>query len=575
MWNRFKNNLKEFFRIFKLEFKTNFGGHRLKMLKFLGVLIVPFLYGFIYIFAMWNPITNTKASDMAIIASDKMAQEDEVYKAMMKKVDHLNDKSKTITLKKATIPANDLYSHDDVFKNEIGKHNISIVIQPIHEKNSNNTKTLNLTEYIGNVFAYALNEKQSLPGSSLFKLINALIHTVSPNTNTAIDKIGVSKLVADAIHNSTQKFTAPFKMYFNYKKNYVLGFGASNKILGSETIMKIIKSALSSQAPQDKKMTDAIKKATIEKYAALNGVVPGSAPTAQLVANVEKAITQINNIIDKKFDTFDPRIIMNEFEGKGEIEQYGFGLAPLFICVGLWIGALSTTLMVTPKMHERNTSKVKTFFAKLSLIWIANILQETILLGALIGIGFYSLGTKLPLFFLTGYLVAMLFSTMVFSIRCAIPTKITGIILVTFFFVFQVTASGGLFPTYTQKGFFRVLHPLMPFTYSINMFRQTLINPVATDWIVNLLILTTLAIPFAIAAPIIYAWRKNKVEQNNQDAFTEADDEKRKEIAEIESALSDRLKGYYSNFKDLMNKRSKKKDIQKDKKKPQNNKGVK
>ncbi|TCG11673.1 hypothetical protein C4B25_01005 [Mycoplasma todarodis] len=546
MWKRFKENVKEFFRIFRLEFKTNFGGHRLKMLKFLGVLVVPFLYGFIYIFAMWDPITNTKSSDMAIIASDKMKQNDEVYKSLMKKVDHLNKTSKTINFKKTTVAANDLYSQNDEFKEELSKHNLSIVMQPIYKKdaqgNIDKSKVYNLTEYIGSIFAYTLNDFHNIPGSTIAKtLIKWLPKNTSP---TPVAKGTTAALVADSLNNATKHFTAPFKLYFNHKKNFVLGFGSNNKILGSESIMKIIKAALTSKEPADKTMIDAVTNKTVEEYAKLLNKTPQSVKN-----DVVSAVDIVKGVLSQHFEPFDPRVIVNDFEGKGEIEQYGFGLAPLFICVGLWIGALSTTLMVTPKVHERGTSKVKNFFAKLSLIWIANIMQETILLGALVGIGFHSLGSGIPLFFITGYLVAMIFSTMVFSIRCMVPTKITGIILVTFFFVFQVTASGGLFPTYTQKGFFKVLHPIVPFTYSVNIFRQTLTNTVAIDWGMNLLSLFLLAIPFLIAGPAIYSYRKNKLERNNPEAFTKVDVEKSREIKEIESALTDRVKDWVDKHK--------------------------
>ncbi len=556
MWKKFKENIKEFFRIFKLEFKTNFGGHRLKMLKFLGVLAVPFLYGFIYIFAMWNPIANTKASDMSIIASDKMAQKDEVYKSLMKKVDHLNKTSKTSRFNKRTIAATDLYEQNNKYKEELSKHNISIVLQPIYEKDNNGNpiknKVYNLTQYIGNMFAHALDDSDNIPAGNAIKTLIEFLIVGNPSGNSPVAKLTTSALVIDALNNAAKHYTAPFKLYFNHKKNFVLGFGGNNKILGSETIMKIMKSALSSKEPADHKMVESIRQATILKYKEL----APSKTQKWIEDNVDKALAIVTGVISKQYEAFDPRVIINDFEGKGEIEQYGFGLAPLFICVGLWIGALSTTLMVTPKVHERNTSKVKNFFAKLSLIWIANILQETILMGALAGIGFHSLGSGLPLFFLTGYLVAMVFSTMVFSIRCMVPTKITGIILVTFFFVFQVTSSGGLFPTYTQKGFFQILHNFAPYTYAIGMFRQTLTNTVPIDWGMNFLTLLLLSIPFLICGPLIYARRKNKLEKENPHAFTKIDEEKAKEIMEIESALSDRVKKWFSKHDTKTKKRN-------------------
>jgi putative membrane protein len=51
-----------------------------------------------------------------------------------------------------------------------------------------------------------------------------------------------------------------------------------------------------------------------------------------------------------------------------------------------------------------------------------------------------------------------------------------------FLLIFQLTASGGTFPTeLTQGGLFMALHPFMPFTYSVNALREA-ISGVPIDW---------------------------------------------------------------------------------------------
>jgi putative membrane protein len=50
-----------------------------------------------------------------------------------------------------------------------------------------------------------------------------------------------------------------------------------------------------------------------------------------------------------------------------------------------------------------------------------------------------------------------------------------GQMLSMFLLIFQLTASGGTFPTeLTQGGLFMALHPFVPFTYSLNALRETI-----------------------------------------------------------------------------------------------------
>jgi putative membrane protein len=70
-----------------------------------------------------------------------------------------------------------------------------------------------------------------------------------------------------------------------------------------------------------------------------------------------------------------------------------------------------------------------------------------------------------------------------------------GQMLSMFLLIFQLTASGGTFPTeLTQGGLFMALHPFVPFTYSLNALRET-ISGVPPDGIV---LIQSLAVQFAV-----------------------------------------------------------------------------
>ncbi|CAM9146440.1 YhgE/Pip family protein [Mycoplasma marinum] len=544
MFKKLLKNIKEFWRIFKLEFKINFGGHRLKMLKFMGILVVPFLYGFIYICAMYDPLANTKGDlDITFVASEKMANNwndpqkasDPIYSSLRKSIHSKRDITSQI-YEASTINQKDIEEENDSFKKEIGKHNVSIVIKPIYNKKEDpkHLNPLNLTEYVGYIFADAI-VKNSIDKSLINKILNQNISLLK------------SKIIISALEKSMENYSNPIDVYFNYKKNFVLGFGANNKIASSSTLIELFNSVLSSPSTFSHAVVqDGIINSINERlsmYHKLNNKVP-IALDPKMESSIRAAFPK-QNVVNQQI--FDPTIFVDKYEGGKPLEKYGIGLAPLFISIGLWIGALSTTLMITPKTHERGTSKIKAFFAKLCLIWIANIMQVTILFGALSLLGFAdTLGSNLPLFFLTGFFISFLFSMFVFSIRCMIPAKITGLFTVTIILLIQITSSGALFPTYAQPEFFQVMNNFVPFNYSVDALRETLVNTNLTNWGMNLFVIILMAVPFVTIASIIYKKRKENYELANKDAFKEISEERQTEIKEIEAPLFKKFKKAFS-----------------------------
>ena len=70
-----------------------------------------------------------------------------------------------------------------------------------------------------------------------------------------------------------------------------------------------------------------------------------------------------------------------------------------------------------------------------------------------------------------------------------------GQMLSMFALIFQLTASGGTFPTeLTQGGLFLTLHPFVPFTYSINALREAISGVPANSGVV----LSSLCIQFFV-----------------------------------------------------------------------------
>ncbi|MDR0821657.1 MAG: YhgE/Pip family protein [Oscillospiraceae bacterium] len=189
---------------------------------------------------------------------------------------------------------------------------------------------------------------------------------------------------------------------------------------------------------------------------------------AKLKDNITAQISQVPDLISVSTTDLNP------------IANTGTGFAPYFSSLALWIGALLISLVVGRRvdkkmMLEKGGVTVKSgaslALGRFMLFALCGIAQAALLTGIL-----FLLGITVQNGLLTFVALA------VSSLCCvALVSMLIGIfgmlgqMLSMFLLIFQLTASGGTFPTeLTQGGFFIALHPFVPFTYSVNALRETI-----------------------------------------------------------------------------------------------------
>ena len=165
------------------------------------------------------------------------------------------------------------------------------------------------------------------------------------------------------------------------------------------------------------------------------------------------------------------------------VENTGTGFAPYFSSLALWIGALFISLVIGRRADKSRIPDAKgtsLALGQFMLFSTAGIAQAALLTGVL-----YALGIDVQHGLLT-------FTALVVTSLCCIALVSTligifgmlGQMLSMFVLIFQLTASGGTFPTeLTQGSLFITLHPFVPFTYSVNALREA-ISGVPADSII-------------------------------------------------------------------------------------------
>lgn len=148
--------------------------------------------------------------------------------------------------------------------------------------------------------------------------------------------------------------------------------------------------------------------------------------------------------------------------------SYGTGMAPYFLGLSLWVGAVVATVLVPGGRYQRRALKSRTTQSFL----VAGL--QVVLLGV---------GTALVLplhpVHPGEYALALIgIGTVWWAVIRLLVEKfgdagrIVGIVLL----VVQLAGSGGTYPVVLSPGFFQTIHPYLPMTWAIHVLRWTLSN---------------------------------------------------------------------------------------------------
>ncbi|NYI07076.1 YhgE/Pip domain-containing protein [Allostreptomyces psammosilenae] len=153
---------------------------------------------------------------------------------------------------------------------------------------------------------------------------------------------------------------------------------------------------------------------------------------------------------------------------------YGTGLAPYFVPLALWVGAMVSYMLLRPLSPRLLSANVPAWRAALAG-WLpaaaVGVLQVLALLSVLHwAIGLRAAAPLATAAFLT--LAALTFAAVLqwLNARFGAPGRLLGLALL----MLQLTSVGGTYPVETSPGFFQAIHPYLPMTYVVEGTRRLL-----------------------------------------------------------------------------------------------------
>lgn len=181
-------------------------------------------------------------------------------------------------------------------------------------------------------------------------------------------------------------------------------------------------------------------------------------------------------------------------------DHYGDQVAPFYIVLSMWVGALITCTMIAPGTSTGTKySPLEMYFGKLALFVALSIFQAivTIIFCSILGISVYNL----PVFIFTCLFVSVVFMTLIYSFVSAVGQvgKVVAILLL----VFQISGTGGIYPIEIMNPIFQMLYPYLPMTYAINIVREAALGLIWGNYIPSFLVLMAIAIITIVVSLII------------------------------------------------------------------------
>ena len=258
-----------------------------------------------------------------------------------------------------------------------------------------------------------------------------------------------------------------------------LSNGTNQLSAGSSTLTNGLSTLNSSSKTIDSALTT-LDSGTASAYDGSNKLVEG-VQTFKTTIDEGLADTKEQLKSLKGFEDFGAKPVEFKTEAYGEVNSYGIAFTPLFLCIGLWVGALmSYVVLYYDQKHRFNIfdhdykNKILQNIAYIGLGALQGLIVAILLK---LGLGFDI--QNYALYYTASILVGITFVSIIqFLIR---NFGDIGKFLALVVLVLQLAASGGTFPIETIDKGFQGLTSYLPMTYSIKLFREILV-PTATNF---------------------------------------------------------------------------------------------
>lgn len=210
-----------------------------------------------------------------------------------------------------------------------------------------------------------------------------------------------------------------------------------------------------------------------------SGLVQLDEGSGELALKLNQSADQVPNFSENTLDEAARNVAapVSLNYAKDTMSLFGFGLSPMFISLGLFMGATVTFMVLRPLQRraiDAGASPFRAVVASYLPAALIGIAQATVMvLVQRFGIGleaYNEVGAWLAM-----CLASITFMSITQMFNSVFGTTV-GRVLCIAFMSLQIVSSGGLYPPETQPAPLRWFHTYDPMTYTVNLLRQVLYN---------------------------------------------------------------------------------------------------
>ncbi|MBD8070048.1 YhgE/Pip domain-containing protein [Bacillus sp. PS06] len=288
--------------------------------------------------------------------------------------------------------------------------------------------------------------------------------------------------------------------------------GSAQLVQGIDTLsskLPVLKNGVSQLADGATQLHDGASKLTEGSSELGEGILTLHDGTGELAEKLAEGADTVESIqtTDENYDMLVSPVTLKEAK-TNEVPNYGHALAPMFISLGLYIGALAFNMIFPLRETTTSpTSGLAWWISKFSL-GVVPAVAGALILDTIVRYGMGLEVQNIGQFVLISVLASLtyMFFLMLLVILLGNPGRFIAMILL----VLQLGSSGGMFPIALQNDFFHAINPYMPMTYVIYGLREAMTGSLGNDLFIRSVLMLVGCIVIFNALLFLFLHVKNK-----------------------------------------------------------------
>lgn len=268
-----------------------------------------------------------------------------------------------------------------------------------------------------------------------------------------------------------------------------------------------LKEGLSTAAVKTGTLSDGLNKLNGGSISLNEGLISANEGAIKLKNGLESGYDKINNNLKFNSDNMSQFVsepVTTKDNSINDVKYYGMGLAPYFISLSLWLGAMLLTAIFTiAKTKKIFKSKFMCSFMGRYTVGAGIVSGQAILVSFTFIKVLGAAPVSISGFYANNILAAFTFFSIMYGAAHALGILSSPVMFIVM--LLQLASSGGTFPIETAPAFYRVINKFIPMTYSVNTLRMTLSGINSSVLSHNILIMLSFILIFMCGGAILKA----------------------------------------------------------------------